>query len=178
MTKHRSLSDYAARRFRFAGNALLEFSDPFFAQIDKLKTDLEKSGKHFVSFANYDYLGLANHPRIIEEAKRELDNLGVGALASRLVGGERSTHKPFEAEIAKFLGFESALTLVSGYLANVTTIAWLMGKRDAISSTNSRIIASSPGLTARTPRSSNSATTTMTTSNICCTSGARSSAMC
>ncbi len=132
MTKHRSLSDYAARRFRFAGNALLEFSDPFFAQIDKLKTDLEKSGTHFVSFANYDYLGLANHPRIIEEAKRELDNLGVGALASRLVGGERSTHKPFEAEIAKFLGFESALTLVSGYLANVTTIAWLMGKRDAI----------------------------------------------
>jgi len=42
----------------------------------------------------------------IAEAKRELDNLGVGALASRLVGGERSTHKPFEAEIAKFLGFE------------------------------------------------------------------------
>ena len=132
MTKHRSLSDYAARRFRFAGNALLEFSDPFFAQIDKLKNELETSGKHFVSFANYDYLGLANHPRIIGEAKRELDDLGVGALASRLVGGERTTHKAFEAEIAKFLGLESALTLVSGYLANVTTIAWLMGKRDAI----------------------------------------------
>ena len=96
------------------------------------RRELETSGKHFVSFANYDYLGLANHPRIIGEAKRELDDLGVGALASRLVGGERTTHKAFEAEIAKFLGFESALTLVSGYLANVTTIAWLMGKRDAI----------------------------------------------
>lgn len=132
MTKHRSLSDYAARRFRFAGNALLEFSDPFFAQIDKLKKEMEAAGKHFVSFANYDYLGLANHPRIVAEAKRELDNLGVGALASRLVGGERSTHKAFEAEIARFLGYESALTLVSGYLANVTTISWLMGKRDAI----------------------------------------------
>lgn len=132
MTKHRSLSDYASRRFRFAGNALLEFHDPFFAQIDRLKRDLESRGTHFVSFANYDYLGLANHPRIVEEAKRELDNLGVGALASRLVGGERSTHKPFEAEIAAFLGMESALTLVSGYLANVTTIAWLLGKRDAL----------------------------------------------
>ncbi len=132
VTKHRSLPDYAARRFRFAGNALLEYSDPFFAQIDRLKADMEASGKHFVSFANYDYLGLANHPAIIAEAKRELDHLGVGALASRLVGGERSTHKPFEAEIAKFLGFEAALTLVSGYLANVTTISWLMGKRDAI----------------------------------------------
>ena len=132
MTKHKTLSDYASRRFRFAGNALLEFSDPFFAQIDKLKKDLEAAGTHFVSFANYDYLGLANHPHVVKEAKRELDRLGVGALASRLVGGERSTHKPFEAEIAEFLGFESALTLVSGYLANVTTISWLMGKRDAI----------------------------------------------
>jgi 8-amino-7-oxononanoate synthase len=133
VTKHKSLEDYAARRFRFAGNALLEFSDPFFAQIDRLRAEFEAQGKHFVSFANYDYLGLANHPRIREEAKREVDGLGVGALASRLVGGERTTHKPFEAEIAEFLGMESALTLVSGYLSNVTTIAWLMsGKRDAI----------------------------------------------
>jgi 8-amino-7-oxononanoate synthase len=112
---------------------LLEFSDPFFAQIDRLRAEFEAQGKHFVSFANYDYLGLANHPRIREEAKREIDGLGIGALASRLVGGERTTHKPFEAEIAEFLGMESALTLVSGYLSNVTTIAWLMsGKRDAI----------------------------------------------
>jgi len=133
VTKHTNLSDYASRRFRFAGNALLKFSDPFFAQIDKLKNDFESAGTHFVSFANYDYLGLSSHPRIVEEAKRELDRLGVGALASRLVGGERSTHRPFEAEIAQFLGMESALTLVSGYLANVTTIAWLMsGKRDII----------------------------------------------
>jgi 8-amino-7-oxononanoate synthase len=133
VTKHKSLEDYAARRFRFAGNALLEFSDPFFAQIDRLRTEFEAQGKRFVSFANYDYLGLANHPRIREEAKREIDGLGIGALASRLVGGERTTHKPFEAEIAEFLGMESALTLVSGYLSNVTTIAWLMsGKRDAI----------------------------------------------
>ncbi len=133
MTKHKSLEDYAARRFRFAGNALLEFSDPFFAQIDRLRAEFEAQGKHFVSFANYDYLGLANHPRIREEAKREIDGLGIGALASRLVGGERTTHRPFEAEIAEFLGMESALTLVSGYLSNVTTIAWLMsGKRDAI----------------------------------------------
>jgi len=133
VTKHKSLEDYAARRFRFAGNALLEFNDPFFAQIDRLRAEFQAQGKHFVSFANYDYLGLANHPRIREEAKREVDGLGVGALASRLVGGERTTHKPFEAEIAEFLGMESALTLVSGYLSNVTTIAWLMnGKRDAI----------------------------------------------
>lgn len=132
MAKHNSLSDYASRRFRFAGNALLQYHDPFFAQIDRLRADFEAKGTHFVSFANYDYLGLANHPEIVEEADRELHRLGVGALASRLVGGERSTHKPFEAEIAEFLGMDAALTLVSGYLANVTTISWLLGKRDAL----------------------------------------------
>ena len=133
MTRHKSLSDFATRRFRFAGSALLELNDPFFAQLDKLRAELSKQGKNLVSFANYDYLGLASHPLIKTEAKREIDDLGIGALASRLVGGERSTHKQFEAEIAKFIGMESALTLVSGYLANVTTIAWLMnGKKDAI----------------------------------------------
>ncbi len=133
MTRHKSLSDFATRRFRLAGSALLELNDPFFAQLDKLRAELSKQGKNLVSFANYDYLGLASHPLIKAEAKREIDDLGIGALASRLVGGERSTHKQFEAEIAKFIGMESALTLVSGYLANVTTIAWLMnGKKDAI----------------------------------------------
>ncbi len=133
VSKHKSLSDFAARRFRLAGSALLELNDPFFAQLDKLRAERAAKGKNFVSFANYDYLGLAGHPQIKAEAKREIDDLGIGALASRLVGGERSTHKLFEAEIAKFIGMESALTLVSGYLANVTTIAWLMnGKRDAI----------------------------------------------
>jgi len=133
VSKQRSLLEFAARRFRLAGSALLELNDPFFAQLDTLRAKLAAQGKHFVSFANYDYLGLAGHPQIKAEAKREIDDLGIGALASRLVGGERSTHEQFEAEIAAFIGMESALTLVSGYLANVTTISWLMnGRRDAI----------------------------------------------
>lgn len=133
MSRHRSLSEFAARRFRFAGSALLELNDPFFAQLDTLRGQFAALGKDLVSFANYDYLGLAGHPRIRAEAAREIDELGIGALASRLVGGERSTHEQFEAEIAAFMGMESSLTLVSGYLANVTTISWLMnGKRDAI----------------------------------------------
>jgi len=133
VTRHRTLPDFASRRFRFAGNALLEFNDPFFAQVDVMKKALEGTDTPFVSFANYDYLGLANHQQIKDEAKREIDGLGIGALASRLVGGERSTHKQFEQEIADFIGMESCLTLVSGYLSNVTTISWLMnGKKDAI----------------------------------------------
>jgi 8-amino-7-oxononanoate synthase len=89
-------------------------------------------GRHFVSFANYDYLGVTGHPAIKAAAAAALENLGVGALASRLVGGERSSHHGFEEKLAEFLGVESVLTLVSGYLTNVTTISHLMNTHDAI----------------------------------------------
>jgi 7-keto-8-aminopelargonate synthetase-like enzyme len=65
-------------------------------------------------------------------AAQALETLGVGALASRLVGGERSTHQQFEHALSTFLQTEATLTLVSGYLTNVTIISHLMGSRDAL----------------------------------------------
>jgi 8-amino-7-oxononanoate synthase len=116
--KFNSLAEYATKRFRLAGKAYLDGGDPFFASIDTLRREAGINGRRFVSFANYDYLGL--------------DNLGIGALGSRLVGGERSTHRHLEASIAEFVGAESALALVSGYLTNVTTISHLLGSHDAL----------------------------------------------
>jgi 8-amino-7-oxononanoate synthase len=115
-----------------AGKAVLDFGNPFFAPIDSLGAEAERRGDRFVSFANYDYLGLASHPRVKADAADALDQLGVGALASRLVGGERSTHQLLEEEVAAFLGTESSLALVSGYLTNLTTITHLMAGRDAL----------------------------------------------
>ncbi|HEY1735635.1 MAG TPA: aminotransferase class I/II-fold pyridoxal phosphate-dependent enzyme [Methylovirgula sp.] len=130
--KLNSLADYANRRFRFAGKSYLEHYDPFFVAIDAARQEAESQGKHFVSFANYDYLGLAGHPAIKTAATNAIETIGIGALASRLVGGERSTHKQLEKQLASFLGVESVMTLVSGYLTNVTTIAHIMGSQDAI----------------------------------------------
>ncbi len=132
MQKTQSLADYATKRFRLAGKAYLDLGDPFFAPIDTLRREVEINGRHFVSFANYDYLGLASHPMIKAVAAAALDTLGIGALGSRLVGGERSTHRHLEAGLAKFLGVEAALTLVSGYLTNVTTISHILGSRDVL----------------------------------------------
>ncbi len=132
MTKINSLADFATKRFRLAGKAYLEKWDPFFAQTDSLSHAAEAHGGHFVSFANYDYLGLSCHPAVKAAAAEALETLGVGALASRLVGGERSTHQPFEAALSAFLGTEAALTLVSGYLTNVTVISHIMGSRDGL----------------------------------------------
>jgi 8-amino-7-oxononanoate synthase len=130
--KINSLADYATKRFRLAGKAYLEGGDPFFAPIDSLRREAEIHGRRFVSFANYDYLGLASHPAVKAAAGAALETFGVGALGSRLVGGERSTHRRLEAGLANFLGVEAALTLVSGYLTNVTTISHILGSRDVL----------------------------------------------
>ncbi|WP_026608112.1 aminotransferase class I/II-fold pyridoxal phosphate-dependent enzyme [Methylocapsa acidiphila] len=132
MSKFNSLADYATKRFRLAGKAYLEGGDPFFAATDSLRQEAKIKGRHFVSFANYDYLGLASHPAVKASAAAALETFGVGALASRLVGGERSTHHHLEVALAEFLGTDSALTLVSGYLTNVTTISHILGSRDAL----------------------------------------------
>jgi 8-amino-7-oxononanoate synthase len=130
--KFHSLEDYALKRFRLAGKSYLDHGDPFFAPVDSLRRETEADGRRFVSFANYDYLGLAAHPQVRAAAALALDKLGIGALASRLVGGERSTHRHLESGLAKFLGVEAALTLVSGYLTNVTTISHILGSHDGI----------------------------------------------
>ncbi len=130
--KTHSLAEYATKRFRLAGKAYLDLGDPFFAPIDTLRQAADASGRRFVSFANYDYLGLASHPKVKAAAAAALDTLGIGALGSRLVGGERSSHRGLEAALAKFLGVEQVLTLVSGYLTNVTTISHILGSHDAL----------------------------------------------
>lgn len=133
MAKINTLAEYANKRFRLAGKALLENTgNPFFLPMDSLRDAAEKQGHPFISFANYDYLGLAPHSAVKAAAAAALETHGIGALASRLVGGERSTHKEFEQELADFIGVESVLTLVSGYLTNVTVISHLMGSHDAI----------------------------------------------
>lgn len=133
MPSDSSLMAHADRRMRLAGRAILEDNgNPFFAPLDQLRADARRRGTDLVSFANYDYLGLADHPSIKTAAHGALDKIGVGALGSRLVGGERLIHGDFEAALAKFTGADACLTLVSGYLTNLTTIAHLMGRRDLI----------------------------------------------
>jgi len=119
-------------RMALAGSAIFDFGNPWFAPLDRLQAEANRDGKAFVSFANYDYLGLADHPAVRNAAHSAVDKLGVGALGSRVVGGERLIHTEFEDALAKFVGVDACLTLVSGYLTNLTTISHLMNARDVI----------------------------------------------
>jgi len=132
MPSDQSLVAYAQRRMRLAGSSILEGGNPFFVPVDKLRADIAAAGGKLLSFANYDYLGLSDHPAIREAAHAALDKIGVGALGSRLVGGERLIHADFESALARFIGADACLTLVSGYLTNLSTISHLMGRRDLI----------------------------------------------
>lgn len=127
-----SLLEFAAKRARLAGKSILDSGNPWFVPLDLLQRDAEARKTSLVSFANYDYLGLADRPEIKKASAAALDQYGAGALGSRLVGGERSIHSEFESAVAEFIGVEACLTLVSGYLTNLTIISHLLGVKDLL----------------------------------------------
>ena len=95
-------------------------------------TTVTQNGKNYISFSCNDYLGLSNHPEVIEAAAAALKQYGVGAGASRLVTGNHPLYAKLEAKLAKMKGTEAALVFGSGYLTNVGTIPALMTTRDII----------------------------------------------
>ena len=126
---------FVKRRARLAGQFFLEglgSANPWFVQVDGLQEVVEARGERFVSFGNYDYLGLSRHPAVREAAIAAVREHGTGVNGSRLVGGERNFHRDFEADLAAFVGTEAAVTLVSGYLTNLTLIPHLLGGDDLL----------------------------------------------
>ena len=90
------------------------------------------AGKSLLNFSSNDYLGLANHPVLIEAATHALETFGVGAGASRLICGSLAPFHELEAVLAAFKKTEAALTFATGYAAAVGTITALVGKSDII----------------------------------------------
>jgi 8-amino-7-oxononanoate synthase len=93
---------------------------------------IELDGQRLLNFASNDYLGLAADPRLIAAAIAATQAFGTGSTGSRLVTGHRELHRQLERAIADFKQTEDALVFSSGYLANLGTIAALVGKRDLI----------------------------------------------
>jgi len=89
-------------------------------------------GKKVLNFCANNYLGLANHPRLVEAAKTAMEKFGVGPGAVRTIAGTMSLHVELERRMAAFKRVESAITFQSGFTANGATIPALVGKEDAI----------------------------------------------
>jgi len=89
-------------------------------------------GREYLSFCSNDYLGLANHPEVAASLQRGAERWGCGSGASHLVNGHSSAHHALEEELAAFTGRERALLFSTGYMANMGTIAALLGRGDAV----------------------------------------------
>ena len=76
-------------------------------------------GKELLNFSSNNYLGLANHPEVVEACTGYARQYGVGSGASRLIGGNMDVHAELEEVLARFKGTEACLTFSSGYLANL-----------------------------------------------------------
>ena len=127
-----SFAAVAERRFRLAGKAIIEKGHPYFVPVDRLEQMYRSKPDGYVSLAHYDYLGLSRHPSVLQAATDAVHEFGTGAGASRLVGGERTTHQALERNLAGFLGVGGVLSLISGYLTNVSLINHLLGPRDLV----------------------------------------------
>lgn len=96
------------------------------------QASLTIDGTPHLSFGSNDYLGLANHPALIDAAQRAVAAYGVGAGASHLVCGHSTPHEALEQALAAFLCLPRALYVSTGYMAALGIIPALVGRGDEV----------------------------------------------
>ena len=89
-------------------------------------------GKALLTFCSNDYLGLANHPAVIQAFQQAANKYGVGSGAAHLVNGHSKPHQHLEEALAEFTGREQALLFSTGYMANLGVTNALVGRHDFI----------------------------------------------
>jgi 8-amino-7-oxononanoate synthase len=89
-------------------------------------------GRQLLAFCSNDYLGLANHPQVIEAWRAGAEKWGVGGGASHLVIGHSTPHHELEEALAEFSGRPRALLFSTGYMANLGAVTALIGQGDSV----------------------------------------------
>ncbi len=89
-------------------------------------------GRKVLNFCSNNYLGLANHPTLVQKAKEAIDKYGVGPGAVRTIAGTMELHVELEKRLAEFKGAEAAISFQSGFNANLATIPAIVDKGDLI----------------------------------------------
>jgi len=89
-------------------------------------------GRKVLNFCSNNYLGLADHPKLKEAAKKAIDKWGVGPAAVRTIAGTMDIHLDLERRMAAFKRVEAAVSFQSGFVANQAAIPSLVGKDDVI----------------------------------------------
>jgi len=90
------------------------------------------TGEEVINFCANNYLGLSNHPEVIQAAKDIMDTHGYGMSSVRFICGTQDIHKELEQKIADFYGFEDTILYAAAFDANGGVFEPLLTKEDAI----------------------------------------------
>ena len=90
------------------------------------------NGKTVLNFCANNYLGLSSHPKVIEAAKKYIDERGYGMSSVRFICGTQDIHKELEKKIADFLGTEDTILYAAAFDANGGVFEPLFNEQDAI----------------------------------------------
>jgi glycine C-acetyltransferase len=126
----------------------IRFSEHFKHELDTLKktglykrerkiqtpqgSSIQVGGREVINFCANNYLGLANHPEIVEAAHEGLRRWGYGLSSVRFICGTQDLHKELETRIAQFFGKEDSILFISCFDANGGLFEPLLGEEDAI----------------------------------------------
>jgi len=89
-------------------------------------------GQEVVNFCANNYLGLSSHPKVIEAAKKAIDDHGYGLSSVRFICGTQDVHKELEKKLSEFLGTEDTILYAAAFDANGGVFEPLFNEQDAI----------------------------------------------
>ena len=106
---------------------------PYFREITgKQGTEVEMGGHKVLMFGSNAYTGLTGDQRVIDAAKKALDQYGSGCAGSRFLNGTLDLHVKLEKELAEFEGKDDSLCFSTGFSVNAGVIAMVVGRNDYV----------------------------------------------
>lgn len=106
---------------------------PYFRPISsEQNTEVMMDGKKVLMFGSNSYMGLTNHPKVIEAAVEATRKYGTGMAGSPFLNGTIDLHRKFEQRIAEYMGKEEAMLYSTGFEVNLGVVSTLTGREDYI----------------------------------------------
>jgi len=106
---------------------------PYFRPIEENHdTAVVIHGRKLLMFGSNSYMGLTNHPKVKEAAKKAIEKYGSSCSGSRFLNGTSQLHIELEGKLAAFVGKEAALIFTTGFQTNLGTVASLIGRHGVI----------------------------------------------
>lgn len=106
---------------------------PYFRPIEENNdTEVVIHGKKLLMFGSNSYMGLTNHPKVKEAAKKAIDQYGSSCSGSRFLNGTSCLHIELEEKLAEFVGKPSALVFTTGFQTNLGTVSSIVGRNGVI----------------------------------------------